>query len=124
MYLYYVFVYYDFDWLQSVIFFPGRVGESLIRIENLPCSKKNEHCEANVFLKKNLELGRVYDFRLRVRDTQGDLTIVNSTIKATNGTTAMDTIFPHYTNLIVVPEVRYKLYLSSFIFTKIFTKIM
>jgi hypothetical protein len=51
-----------------------------------------------------LELGRVYDLKLRLRDTRGDTTTVRSTIRPTNSSTPIDTIFPHLSMLVIVPE--------------------
>lgn len=78
----------------------------MVRIENLPCIRNHSFCEANVLLGRPLELGRVYDFRLRLRDTRGDTTTVRCTIRPTNSSTPIDTIFPHLPLLVVVPEVQ------------------
>ncbi|KAJ9594672.1 hypothetical protein L9F63_014006, partial [Diploptera punctata] len=78
--------------------------ESVVEIENMPCSKNNSFCEANVILARSLELGRVYDLKIRLRDTRGDTTTVSCTIRPTNSSTPIDTIFPHLPTLIVVPE--------------------
>ncbi|PNF30220.1 hypothetical protein B7P43_G02540 [Cryptotermes secundus] len=93
----------DFDFpLQFDIV--GARTEPLVHIENLPCSRNHSFCEANVLLARPLELGRVYDLKLRLRDTRGDTTSVRCTIRATNSSTPMDTIFPHLPSLVVVPE--------------------
>jgi len=83
----------------------GAGADPVVRIENLPCSRNQTFCEANVLLARNLELGRVYDLRLRLRDTRGDTTTVSSTIRPTNSSTPIDTIFPHLPLLVIVPEV-------------------
>jgi hypothetical protein len=83
----------------------GAGADPIVRIENLPCSKNQSFCEANVLLARNLELGRVYDLKLKLRDTRGDTTTVDSTIRPTNTSTPIDTIFPHLPLLIIVPEV-------------------
>ncbi|PSN44130.1 hypothetical protein C0J52_13840 [Blattella germanica] len=49
-------------------------AEAVIEIENLPCSRNHSFCEANVILARTLELGRVYDLKVRLRDTRGDTT--------------------------------------------------
>lgn len=84
----------------------GAGAEPVVRIENLPCTRNHSFCEANVLLARPLELGRVYDLRIRLRDTRGDTTSVRCTIRPTNSSTPIDTIFPHLPLLVVVPEVR------------------
>jgi hypothetical protein len=84
----------------------GGGAEPVVRIENLPCSRNHSFCEANVLLARPLELGRVYDLKLRLRDTRGDATSVRCTIRPTNSSTPIDTIFPHLPSLVVVPEVQ------------------
>lgn len=83
----------------------GAGADPVVRIENLPCSRNQTFCEANVLLARNLELGRVYDLKLSVRDTRGDTTTVKSTIRPTNSSTPIDNIFPHLPLLVIVPEV-------------------
>ena len=83
----------------------GGGADPVVRIVNLPCSRNQTFCEANVLLARNLELGRVYDLKLRLRDTRGDTTTVRSTIRPTNSSTPIDTIFPHLSVLVIVPEV-------------------
>jgi len=77
-------------------------------VENLPCGKNKTVCEANVILAKALEKNRVYQFSLSVRDAQGDQTNVEATLRATAGSSvaALDTAFPRYSTLVMVPEVR------------------
>ena len=83
--------------------------EAVVQIENLPCSRNHSFCEGNVILARSLELGRVYDLKVRLRDTRGDTTTIQCTIRPTNSSTPIDTIFPHLPTLIVVPEVGYLL---------------
>ncbi|XP_068085197.1 cadherin-86C [Anabrus simplex] len=79
-------------------------NSDVIRLEDLPCRRNESHCEANVILAKPLQKGRVYELKVFVRDTRGDTTTINCTIKTTNASTPMDTIFPHMPSLIMVPE--------------------
>lgn len=88
-----------------IVLCAGAGADPVVRIENLPCSRNQTFCEANVLLARNLELGRVYDLKLRLRDTRGDTTTVPSTIRPTNSSTPIDTIFPHLPLLVIVPEV-------------------
>ena len=90
---------------MCTVLYAGAGADPVVRIENLPCSRNQTFCEANVLLARNLELGRVYDLKLRLRDTRGDTTTVDSTIRPTNSSTPTDTIFPHLPLLIIVPEV-------------------
>ncbi|CAB3363388.1 Hypothetical predicted protein [Cloeon dipterum] len=84
----------------------GRTGRSLLRVENLPCPRNSSVCEANVLLAKPLEKSRLYQFTMSVRDAQGDQTNVEATLTATPGSSvaALDTAFPRYSTLIMVPE--------------------
>ncbi|XP_059490916.1 cadherin-86C isoform X2 [Neocloeon triangulifer] len=84
----------------------GRTGRSLLRVENLPCARNYSVCEANVILAKPLEKNRLYQFTMSVRDAQGDQTNVEATLRATPGSSvaALDTAFPRYSTLIMVPE--------------------
>jgi hypothetical protein len=91
---------------SGVLFCPGAGADPVVHIENLPCSRNQTFCEANVLLGRPLELGRVYDMKLRLRDTRGDTTTVRCTIRPTNSSTPVDTIFPHLPMLVLVPEVR------------------
>ena len=98
----------------------------MIQIDILPCSRNQTFCEANVILARTLELGRVYDLKLRLRDTRGDATTVDCTIRPTNSSTPIDTIFPHLPTLIVVPEVYildYLFKITSLLFLNTITSI-
>nr|XP_012151364.1 PREDICTED: uncharacterized protein LOC105663916 [Megachile rotundata] len=79
-------------------------GNSVVRIDNLPCTLYNKVCQANVILTKRLVPGRLHDFAIRVRDTKGDSNSMQATISVTNATTPRDKIFPHIPSLIMVPE--------------------
>lgn len=94
-------------WVTSRVPLSSGAGrDPVVHIENLPCSRNHSFCEANVLLSRSLELGRVYDLTLRLRDTHGDVTSVPCTIRPTNTSTPLDTIFPHLPLVLVVPEVR------------------
>ena len=64
----------------------GSVGKSLLVIEFLGCLETESVCQADVLLNKPLDLGRTYEFQLRVTDTSGDFTRVKAAITATDGT--------------------------------------
>ncbi|XP_076655564.1 uncharacterized protein LOC143360517 [Halictus rubicundus] len=76
----------------------------VVRIDNLPCTLYNKVCQANVILTKRLVPGRLHDFAVRVRDTNGDTNSMQATISVTNATTPRDKIFPHIPSLVMVPE--------------------
>lgn len=63
-------------------------------------------CQANVVLRRRLDAGRYYDFRVQVRDTRGGSATISCSINASNATTPKDTIFPHIPGLIMIAEVR------------------
>jgi hypothetical protein len=54
-------------------------------------------------LSKPLDLGRTYEFQLRVTDTSGDFTRVKAAITATEGTAFFQTMFGP--KILRVPEV-------------------
>lgn len=90
----------------SFIFcFVGDASSSTVQIVSLPCTKYNSICQANVVLTKRLEPGRIYDFKVSVKDTRGGTAQQLCSITATNFTTPHDKIFPHKTGIIMVPEV-------------------
>ncbi|GLV43635.1 Cadherin 86C [Carabus blaptoides fortunei] len=82
----------------------GDAAKSIVNVESLSCTKFNSVCQANVILKRRLEAGRFYDFKITVRDTKGSSATVSCSISATNATTPKDTIFPHIPGLIMIPE--------------------
>lgn len=83
----------------------GDAAKSIVNVESLSCTKFNSVCQANVILKRRLEAGRYYDFKITVRDTKGSSATISCSISATNATTPKDTIFPHIPGLIMIPEV-------------------
>ncbi|XP_049803738.1 cadherin-86C-like [Schistocerca nitens] len=83
---------------------PAEGSDPVLRAEDVPCTCADKACRANVVLARPLEAGRVYELRLRVRDTTGDATTVPSSVRATNATTPLQTIFPHVPTLVMVPE--------------------
>jgi hypothetical protein len=85
----------------------GRTGKNVVRLEALPCARNHSACDANVILTHSLRANSDYHFRLSVRDSRGDSTNVEATIRATNTSSvaALDNAFPRYTSLIMVREV-------------------
>lgn len=82
----------------------GTVGKALLSIQFLGCSETESLCQADVMLNKPLDIGRTYEFQLRVTDTVGDFTRVKAAISATEGTA-----FQHYVlgpQILMIPEVR------------------
>ncbi|KAJ1531684.1 hypothetical protein ONE63_000353 [Megalurothrips usitatus] len=77
---------------------------SVVRLDNLPCTRNMSYCQANVVLARKLDAGRVYDVRLRVRDSRGDATSIDAIVQLGNSTTPMDSTFPRHPALIMVPE--------------------
>lgn len=65
-------------------------------------------------LTKRLEPGRIYDFKVSVKDTRGGMAQQLCSITATNFTTPHDMIFPHKTGIIMVPEVGGSINVSLF----------
>ena len=78
---------------------------SIVRVVDLPCTKNMSYCQANLVLARRLEPGRVYNVRLRVRDSKGDSTTVSTEVQASNFSASLDMVFPHRPNVIMVPEV-------------------
>ncbi|XP_039276139.1 cadherin-86C [Nilaparvata lugens] len=79
-------------------------GSYVVRIESLPCTKKDSQCLANVFLERTLIAGQLYKFRITVRDTKGDTTTIPVAIQVTDATTDTDSVFPHVPGVVMVPE--------------------
>lgn len=77
---------------------------AVVRLDNLPCTRNMSYCQANVVLARRLDAGRVYDVRLRVRDSRGDATAIDAIVQLSNQSTPMDAIFPRRPALIMVPE--------------------
>lgn len=96
--MYYISTYY--------IYILGDSSSSTVQIDTLPCTKYNSVCQANVVLTRRLEPGRFYDFQVSVKDIKGGMETQSCSITATNYTTPHDTIFPHKTGIIMIPEVR------------------
>lgn len=61
-------------------------------------------CQANLILKKKLEPGRIYDFRVEVRNQRGQLAAMNCSFQATNATTPIERIFPGAPTLLAISE--------------------
>lgn len=76
-----------------------------MKIESLPCTKKDDFCQANVYLERTLITGQLFKFRITVRDTKGDTTTIPVAIQVTDGITETDLIFPHIPGVIMIPEV-------------------
>ncbi|RZF41603.1 hypothetical protein LSTR_LSTR000317 [Laodelphax striatellus] len=79
-------------------------GSYVVRIESLPCTKKDTQCLANVFLERTLIAGQLYKFRITVRDTKGDTTTIPVAIQVSDANTDTDLIFPHVPGVVMVPE--------------------
>ncbi|CAH1407036.1 unnamed protein product [Nezara viridula] len=79
-------------------------GSYVVRVEDLPCSRKSSACEANVFLERSVSPGQVFKFRLTVRDTSGDTTTSAASIRVTDGVTDFQNVFPHIPGVIMIPE--------------------
>lgn len=80
------------------------VGRTIIRIDNMPCTPTHSYCEGNVYLTRRLEPDRVYDMILSVRDSTGQETKVDATLKATLATSHFEDVFPYVPSLLMVPE--------------------
>ncbi|ENN80867.1 hypothetical protein YQE_02714, partial [Dendroctonus ponderosae] len=61
-------------------------------------------CQANLILKKKLEPGRIYDFRVEVQNQRGQLAAMNCSFQATNATTPIERIFPGAPTLLAISE--------------------
>ena len=83
----------------------GSVGKALISLEFLGCSETESLCQADVFLNKPLDLGRTYEFQLRVTDTMGDFTRVPAAISATAGTAFLPLVLGP--KILTIPEVSF-----------------
>lgn len=77
---------------------------TFIEIETLNCSRFNSLCHANIILKKKLEAGRFYDFRVVTRNARGQSTSLSCSFQATNATTPVSEIFPGAPTLLMVSE--------------------
>ncbi|KAF4533463.1 hypothetical protein B566_EDAN001192, partial [Ephemera danica] len=81
-------------------------SKNVVRLETLPCARNHSACEANVVLSNTLRVNTDYNFGLEVRDARGDSTRIEATIRATStlSVAAINTAFPYYKTLIMVPE--------------------
>lgn len=61
-------------------------------------------CQANLILKKKLEPGRFYDFKVEVRNQRGQVGAMNCSFQATNATTPTEKIFPGAPTILTVSE--------------------
>ncbi|XP_052129264.1 cadherin-86C-like [Frankliniella occidentalis] len=77
---------------------------AVVRLDNLPCTRNMSYCQANVVLARKLDAGRVYDVRLRVRDSRGDATSIDAIVQLSNNSTPVDATFPRRPTLVMVPE--------------------
>ncbi|XP_066139053.1 cadherin-86C [Euwallacea fornicatus] len=77
---------------------------AVVAVEALNCTRFNSVCQANLILKKKLEPGRFYDFRVEVRNQRGQRAVINCSFQATNATTPIEKIFPGAPTLLTVSE--------------------
>lgn len=77
---------------------------TFVAVETLNCSRFNSLCHANVILKKKLEAGRFYDFRVTTRNVRGQSTSLICSFQATNASTPIGEIFPGAPTLLMVSE--------------------
>ncbi|XP_057668019.1 cadherin-86C [Diorhabda carinulata] len=75
-----------------------------VEIQSLNCSRFNSVCQANVILKKRLEVGRIYDFTVEARSQRGESAFLNCSFRATNATTPLEKIFPGALSLLSISE--------------------
>jgi hypothetical protein len=59
----------------------------------LGCVESESLCQADVVLKKPLDISRTYEFQIQVKDTTGDFTKVHATITSTMGTSHFNPLF-------------------------------
>jgi hypothetical protein len=83
----------------------GLKHPKLLSLEILPCGKQHSVCEANVILNEAVELDKIYELSLSVRDTSGGTTTVFCTIQATNASSSEADSFQHLNQYLTVPEV-------------------
>lgn len=69
------------------------MGKSLLNLNFLGCVESESLCQADVVLKKTLDIKRTYEFQLQVKDTTGDYTKVHATITSTMGTSNFNPLF-------------------------------
>ena len=74
-------------------------------LEILPCGKQHSVCEANVILNEAVELDKIYELSLSVRDTSGGVTTVFCNIQTTNASSTATDSFQHLNQYLTVPEV-------------------
>lgn len=77
---------------------------SIVGVENLNCTRFNSVCQANVVLRRRLEIGRFYDFGVIVRNQRNGRAKLGCSFKATNATTPLADIFPGAPTLLTVAE--------------------
>lgn len=77
---------------------------SVVTIDNLNCTRFNSVCQANVVLRRRLEIGRFYDFVVIVRNQRNERGKLECSFKATNATTPIAEIFPGAPTLLTVAE--------------------
>ncbi|KAL1491790.1 hypothetical protein ABEB36_012334 [Hypothenemus hampei] len=84
-------------------------GSSTITVEPLNCTRFNSRvsllvCQANVILRKKLDIGRFYDFKVSISNQRGQSTVRNCSFQATNATTPFEKIFPGAPSILTVSE--------------------
>lgn len=76
----------------------------VVSIDNLNCTRFNSVCQANVVLRRRLEIGRFYDFVVIVRNQRSERAKLECSFKATNATTPLAEIFPGAPTLLTIAE--------------------
>lgn len=87
------------------VFIEGKNSPSLLSLEIIPCGKQHSVCEANVILNESVELDKIYELSLSVRDTSGEVTTVFCTVQVTNTSASLTDTFQHLNQYLTVPEV-------------------
>lgn len=73
-------------------------------VDSLNCTRFNSVCQANVVLRKRLDVGRYYNFVVVVRNQRGASAKLECSFKATNATTPLAEIFPGAPTLLTIAE--------------------
>lgn len=77
---------------------------STVSVNSLNCSKFNSVCQANVVLRRRLEIGRFYDFTVQAMNQRGETAQLKCSFRATNATTPLEKIFPGAPSVLMVSE--------------------
>lgn len=77
---------------------------AIVSVTTLNCSKFNSVCQANVALRRQLEVGRFYDFTVEVSNQRKEAERLKCSFSATNATTPLERIFPGAPSVLMVSE--------------------